>query len=145
MQAGQAHGERREPPVDGHAAGKSADHEGHHPEIGVGIDQEGKADPVKGHHEIAKAEEPAEEQRRPARGGAFQHGKEQGHGGEEQRPCAKRRQGQRGQRASQDGDAAAPPASEFTACLSQPNHGSRTIGVPADLWYKSRDSRGVAA
>ena len=49
----------RKTPVDRHAARQRAQHEGHHPEIGRGIDEEGKADPVEGHGEIAKPEQPA--------------------------------------------------------------------------------------
>ena len=47
------------PPVDRHAARQRAQHEGHHPEIGGGIDEEGKTDPVEGHGEIAEPEQPA--------------------------------------------------------------------------------------
>ncbi len=101
--------------MDGEIGRQAEDGERDQPGEGVGLHQEGLADPPQPHDQIAEAEPPAGGEGAPIAASAGdrravdqQHQDRQGQ--RQHRPHAERRHGERGQRAGKEGERQPPPA-----------------------------------
>ena len=123
-------------PINGHAACKDAQHEGHHPQIGRSLDQEGKPDPVKGHNEIAEPEKPAGAETAPPGRPLFrvEQQQENREANEGQGPEIEGRQGQGAQGAGGQRKRAARGGGQARYAMIKSNHVPGTIGGGPFVW-----------